>query len=284
MPIPVPRFKPREIQIADICAREIWAGKGFVRYSRQPISEEELLELFAPAGLSLNNGATPAASFSMDSINKLAKVSKLNRYHYQTPYQNGITNFHSTVQPSYTLWKNKSPKLKKHQYSTQINLDWNKLIEPSRQTPKGLKTYERIQIANRVLFFALPDMPFFITSDFLRMKIGLTGNNKKKLLPVFNDEMAAGLKRNKSHLGKLTLPPAASMSPQLWGYINQSDWWQRRVLDLAMMIHQNPNIIFTKKVQKKIDQLSPIKKQVVKKKTKSLRKSRVKPATIASPP
>lgn len=284
MPIPVPLFKPRDIQIADICAREIWAGKGFIKYARQSISEEELLERFAPAGLSLKNSATTALSFSIDSINKLEKVSKLDRYRYQTLYLNGINHFHSTVFPTYTRWKNRSPKLKRHQYPTQINLDWNNLIAPVHQTPKGLKTYERIQIANRVLFFALPDMPFFITSAFLRKKLGLTGNNKKKLLPAFNDEMMAGLKRNKSRLGKLTLPPAASMSPQLWGYINQSDWWQRRVLDLAMLIHQNPNMIFTKKVQKNIDKLLPIKKQRVKKKPKSMRKSSVKPATTASPP
>jgi hypothetical protein len=283
MPIPVPRFKLSEIKIADICAREIWMGKGFVRYGRQPTSEEELLERFAPSGLALKNSAS-ATNFSLDSIDKLAKVSKLQNFQYQTPYQNGINHFHSTVYPTYTLWKNGSNKLKRHQYPTEINLNWNKLIEPTSQGPKGLRTHERIQIANRVLFFALPEMPFFITSKFLRDKVGLFGNNKKKLLKVFNDEMAEGLKLNKSLLSKFTLPPATTMNSQLWGYINQSDWWQRRVLDLAMLIHQNQNIVFTKKVQKKIALLSPKKRKAVKKKTKSLRKTNSKPVSAASPP
>ena len=47
-----------------------------------------------------------------------------------------------------------------------------------------------------------------------------------------------GLKTNQNHLNRLELPKNRSHLTQIgWDKIRETDWWQRRVLDIAVLLH-----------------------------------------------
>lgn len=232
-PIPVPKFTHAQVVLADICAKELWEGRNFIKRRKQSISEEELLTRFASPALGLMQNPSSTQCFTQNDIDAISDASRIGRFKLPTNTPQAIASFKATISPTYHLWLSKSRKMKRHQFPTQCTIDW------SDELVSGLpnKKPHRIALSNRVLFFALPDMPFFIYSGSLaKNRLQISGSPPKSL-HKFNDALAAGLKRNHLELSKLSLPPAVTMPASLWTVINQADWWQRRVLDIALMLH-----------------------------------------------
>ena len=56
---------------------------------------------------------------------------------------------------------------------------------------------------------------------------------------------------NKTQLSKSFLPQRSYLDKRVWDQVNKTDWWQRRVLDLALLIHFGsviPNPTITQRV------------------------------------
>lgn len=233
--IPVPKFTKAQILLADICAKELWEGRNFIKRRKQSISEEELLSRFAVPALGLMQNPSSTQCFTQHDIDVLSDTSRIGRFKLPTNTPQAIASFQATISPTYQLWLSKSRKMKRHQFPTRCTIDW------SDDLVSGLpnKKPHRIALSNRVLFFALPNMPFFIYSGSLANNRLQIKGTPPKSIHEFNDSLAAGLKRNHLELSKLSLPPALTMPSSLWTVINQTDWWQRRVLDIALMLHFN---------------------------------------------
>lgn len=232
-PIPVPKFTHAQVVLADICAKELWEGRNFIKHRKQAISEEELLTRFSTPARGLMQNPSSTQCFTQYDIDLIADASRIGRFKLPTNTLQAIASFKATISPTYQLWLSNSKKMKRHQFPTQCTIDW------SDELVSGLtnKNPHRIALSNRVLFFALPDMPFFIYSGSLAKNVLQISGSPPKSLHKFNDALAAGLKRNHLELSKLSLPPAVTMPSSLWTVINQTDWWQRRVLDIALMLH-----------------------------------------------
>ena len=96
----------------------------------------------------------------------------------------------------------------------------------------------RVALASRILFFALPQVKLFNFSQDLSDALQLQSRPQVAIYN-FQEIFDAGLRSNRSRLNKIT-PPASL------GIIDGSvydenlvngDWWQRRVLDLAVKLH-----------------------------------------------
>lgn len=238
-PIPVPKFKKVDIQTAERCALELWQGRNYVARKRQPISEEALLIAFAGPCIGLVNVATTGPCFSVPDCEILAKASRVGIYKFPPDYQNGIQNFQQVMRPTHQKWL--TAKRNGYRLATTATFDFNRKIEPNAPNKSG-QPYERFMIANRILFFALPDMPFFVYTKTLAGHLGFS-SKPRTTLGLFNQTIANGLKRNKVQLSKLSLPPPKLMNKNLWTFISNTDWWQRRVLDIALINHFiNPSL------------------------------------------
>ena len=52
-----------------------------------------------------------------------------------------------------------------------------------------------------------------------------------------------GLVTNQTNLSKYKMPPARDdLDVVTWNEASRTDWWKRRVLDLAVLLHTSPNI------------------------------------------
>jgi hypothetical protein len=61
-------------------------------------------------------------------------------------------------------------------------------------------------------------------------------------LTNFNKLLSDGLHLNRVLFNKLKLPERSALSQSNWDKINNTDWWKRRVLDLALLIKYGVSI------------------------------------------
>jgi hypothetical protein len=56
-------------------------------------------------------------------------------------------------------------------------------------------------------------------------------------IPIFNKYLCDGLQLNNVLLKKLEMPKTTVLAEDIWTEAKKGDWWQRRVLDLALLLH-----------------------------------------------
>lgn len=56
-------------------------------------------------------------------------------------------------------------------------------------------------------------------------------------ISYFNKYLYEGLQLNKALLKNLDMPNPTVLSENIWMAANKGGWWQRRVLDLALLLH-----------------------------------------------
>lgn len=237
--VPVPKFSASEIALAEVCAAELWNGLDFQTGKELNVSDEDLLVMFATPTFAMYNSTTTKQTFSEPDIRELIRVAQLKalfRSEQPTDFQGAIASYRTTALAIYSGWKKSTLKLANpYDYATQATLDWSvKFVNNTGVSPNG---NHRVPLACRILFFSMPDMMVFNFSNGLAIKKMRLQSRPQAAIPYFNKYLCEGLQLNNALLKNLDMPKPTTLSEDIWLAANKGDWWQRRVLDLALLLH-----------------------------------------------
>jgi hypothetical protein len=95
----------------------------------------------------------------------------------------------------------------------------------------------RLVLASRMLFFVVPTMPIFNMNNRVAKEFGLGS-----LAYLYKDDycklMLDGMNNNNLLLSTYPLPiDLNGMNTETYSIVYKSDWWQRRILDIAILIN-----------------------------------------------
>jgi hypothetical protein len=238
IPLSVPAFSAREIILAELCAQDLWRGIDFQTGNNLSPNDEDLLITLSHPAYAITNAGAASLSIRPDDIKELVRVAKLGQFlrgGTPTDYQAGINNFPAKVIPVYSNWINPSHNTPNHKQATKAILDWSPTftdINPLTQA----QGKHRVVLCSRILFFALPELPFFNFSHSISRCLNLQ-LRAEYALPRFNSILENGYNLNWKNLANTIMPPSTRLHENIRLNALKSDWWGRRVLDIALLLH-----------------------------------------------
>ncbi len=236
----VPVFSKAALDLADLCAREIWRGKSFSKESYQESEEEILLKFSLPFlsdALGIEGSKRPPISAKL--ISDFIVTAGLRQ-------MNITKNNRDTELGIKTLNKLISTELKKslkNVFGTNFPLLTAELtISLSKAFHKlsdSSPSSAYLPLASRVLFFAAPNLPVFMYSDPIAEALKVEKNDKEISITQYNEAMSEGLNDNWFFLKDYQMPFLSHKleNDEFWLQARDNGWWQRRVLDLACVIN-----------------------------------------------
>lgn len=266
IPIAVPKFSKLHIVHAELCARDLWNGIDYETGKNKRYSDEEYIVLLSRLS-QVNLNATQIQVFSK-LIEKFIIDANMKALYRSTKPMNlhqALASFASTAGTIYAGYKSGALVLPEiYQYGTQAALDWGTQFV-AKQPGSNASNGNRIPMANRILFYAMPDLKIYNLSNPLTKKMQLQ-TRPQAALPHYNKMMYEGQQLNHQLLSALSPPTSKAIGAGIWTSKVRRDWWQRRVLDLAMLIHHKvvtPRSALNQKAQFIVQQAS-LRKAVVK--------------------
>lgn len=234
-PLTIPQLSQTVINRAEHCARLIWFGTSYLTGKPQ-ISDELLLEEFSRPVQEFLTGRTKSIAFRRSAIHDLMVVGGLKAL-FRTQHQLNFQQFETFLETNLLSLLRSSP-------ATITNLQLSEFVKNSGKALVSAKVNTnagyRVALASRILFFALPRVKLFNFSQDLSDVLQLQSRPQIAIYK-FQEIFDAGLRLNRSRLSNIT-PPASSgiIDEQIYmDSLIMGDWWQRRVLDLAVKLHFN---------------------------------------------
>lgn len=227
----VPKFSDFNLLVAELCAIDLWNGINFENGKKREISDEELLSDFASKFYKLVKNSSSKNLIAEVLIRRLiraAKIKALFRSKNPLDFKRGIR---CIAKNTVKFYKNRSQTTN---FETQAILELGEHFVKPIKNPTRNGNF-RVALASRILFFAIPNMQFFNFSNILAEKM-LFQKRPQASIYFFNESLKKGLKKNIG-LNKMKLPPPSFMKPALYKKIYKTKWWQRRVLDLALLLY-----------------------------------------------
>jgi hypothetical protein len=149
--------------------------------------------------------------------------------------QKGLDSIRLDIVRIYRGWKKKN-HIKRS--STKPADAVSKLGEEFFKKYNKKKSGVHIALASRILFFAVPDMMFFNYSNQIATALGFPTYKPVQIIHQYYKVLETGLNLNWQELIKFDMPLAAIELPDdLWMTARNNGWWQRRIFDLALIIH-----------------------------------------------
>jgi hypothetical protein len=225
------RLSKREIKNASYCAEALWYGINY-KNSNPIFSDELLLKYFAEP---MYKNGKYAARFDPDIFKSHVQILKnvcglkaLNFSVNRMDYNQGIVTIKTKILQHFVDVK------KKHHRLIPVNLPDRAILDLS----DGLVTqprYRQIVLASRILYFNTPNLETFNISSGLAKNLGFD-QVPDKYLTAFNVKMRKIYLANATQLSACKKPKALYLKGELANSIDATSWWQRRVLDLALML------------------------------------------------
>jgi len=236
--IPVPTCSANHLALAEVCALDLWNGFDYQTGKKCDVSDEDLLIMFATPTFAMYKSKRSKQAFTELEIRgliRLANLKGLFRSTQPTDFQGAIAAYRTTALSAYTGWKKKTiPLANPYDYATRATLDWS--VKFVNNPNVSLNGNHRIPLSCRILFFAMPDMMVFNFSRGLATKMQLH-TRPQAAIPYFNKLLFDGLTLNEALLDNLNMPKPTKLNEDIWLSAKKGDWWQRRVLDLALLLH-----------------------------------------------
>ena len=234
----VPLLSPYAIKLAELCAIDLWRGVDYETGKPMDASDDELLLTFYIPIKRMYRRGTAANTIIEDDVRLIIKQGKLKalyRSHLPLDFNKGLNAIKDQCLPIYKGWRNGTMQLTPTGYATKASLDLGISFVQTSKAPTRNGNF-RVPLATRILFYALPDMLMFNYSNALGKALNLQ-SRPQSAVPYFFEIMQIGLETNAKELGKLKMPSSVFLGQVDWARIKQHGWWERRVMDLALMIH-----------------------------------------------
>lgn len=223
-------FTPAEIKLAEDCCKELWYGFDY-RTGERITSDAWLLNRFAGKFLAYLRSGT-GKKITKRELDNLSEVCGLARSNKRVAVDLKKLNkcLFGALINAYGLKARGSSK------TTRISFALTSVNTMSKELPTQY-TKNKPALASRLLFFALADTCVFNLNSNVAgaIKVKATGQNYPR---DYFKWFAKLLVANSQAVSTLQLPPPTEdIDPGLWTVVAQTDWWARRVLDLAVLIH-----------------------------------------------
>jgi len=238
--ITVPKFSANQIALAEVCAIELWNGYNYQTGKKSDVSDEDLMVMFSTPTFAMFHSPHSLSNITELDIRELIRLANLKalfRSSQPTDFQGAIAAYRSTALSTYIGWKSKKLTLANpYDYATRATLDWS--VKFVNNPKASLNGNHRVPLASRILFFSMPDMMLFNFSNALATNMRLQ-SRPQAAIPIFNKYLFDGLQLNNNLLKILEFPKPTRLSEDIWTAALHGHWWQRRVLDLALLLHFN---------------------------------------------
>jgi len=236
----VPVFTKSALDLADLCAREIWRGKSYSANSYQQ-SEEELLLKFSLPFLSeaLGIEGSGRQPIGVDLINQFiitAGLKQMNITKSNRDTETGIKTLNKLIAKELKKALNNKFETNFHTLTNQLTTELSKAFHKMGDIST---TSAYFPLASRVLFFAAPNLPVFMYSDKLGEALKIVKIDKEVSISQYNEAMSEGLNDNWFYLKDYQMPFLSNKTEndEFWLQARDYGWWQRRVFDLACVIN-----------------------------------------------
>ncbi len=234
--IPVPKFTYAQLKIADLCARELWRDRKYDKSKKIEGDEKLLNTLFTPFDKLYRKRAINYR-LTKDKLYEFIKTAELSGVLRAKSLnkQKGIDSIRLDIVRMYRAWiKNGHNRLNSNIPSNSVT----KLGQEFFLRTKKRRIGNHIALASRVLFFAVPNMKFFNYSTHIASALGFQTNKPFSIIDAYYQTLNDGLILNWNELTKFDMPLANHhISDDLWLTARNNGWWQRRIYDLALLIH-----------------------------------------------
>jgi len=236
---PIPKFTKAELNRANLCATALWYGINFQNGNFTHISDASLMSNFA---FNFYHYHKNKKKFSPDifvaDVRELilaCGIKMLFRGIAEMDLRKGIDSLYKDVYPQFL----KSQKNPNRMSTYQVSV---KCLE---SLSKGLvknPASNRLNLASRILFFLSPNLHTFNMNNSVAKFFGLQSRPHHHYAEYF-ELFSKGMVTNQTHLSKYKMPPARDgLDIVTWNEASRTDWWKRRVLDLAVLIHTSPKV------------------------------------------
>jgi len=236
----IPTFTPQEIKTADLCARALWYGFNFDSGKKQT-SDAELMSFLAKYFYSYKRTRTkPIPDIFIPQVKDLIKTCKVHRMSLSLPkmdIQKGIDAMYLNVYPIFKKSLRNPDRMSSSQEAKECLWQMSKgfIINPNHNC---------LGLSSRILFFLTPNLRIFNMNRGVAKEYGL------RQMPTvhygdFIDLFTKGQDINYKELSKYKMPPfRSSLDMYTWQKASRTDWWERRVLDIAVLLKLNGKIPF----------------------------------------
>ena len=229
---------------ADMCARELWRSKKYNK-KKNPTSDDELIGLLSKPINNYLKGKTLRVNLSPKNIELLINASQMTRIssvknvsirkgifilpNLLNQYRQNIKNIAIDNSNFYYPARDMVIDLGEHFYKKRKNI--------------GINGGCHAALSTRFLFFASPTLPIFNYSSKIASSFKLNGKVANRI-PSYYEIIASIYLRNWKNLKNYQMPLSNHIDDDYWLLIKENGWWQRRVLDIALLLHFK---IFTEK-------------------------------------
>lgn len=228
--LPATVLSPNRIVTAELCALDLWWGIDFVSGKHQT-SDQSFLQAFTQIFDAIQAGSTSHLVPLKDEIGELMRVCQFWSHHINSSafsLNDGAIWIESDL-PNHYLTVSQSPA---GLYDLRAAITAVQLLAPQF----GALASHQTALASRVLFFLVPGFQIFNISNDLVKKVCKGASSKDGFIDFYGhcEEM---MNVNASALNSLQMPALSSEnSAKHWERAKKSNWWQRRVLDLALLL------------------------------------------------
>jgi hypothetical protein len=234
----VPLFSKNELDDALDCSILLWNGIDYETGKGMETSDQEFLEEFYLAFEAKR--LYPRSQFLIDEdvlrrLIRLGKLKAMFRSTHPIDFSNGLMCIESLI-VRYHLWQINNVKPPLEPLLVDFGLHLGRSFVTSNTGPVVNGNY-RIPFASRILFYGFPFLPFFNFSNALAARMQFQCR-PQAALESFRLELLSGFMLNQTLLTKIRAPSAPpSISKASWLRILACKWWERRVFDIALLLH-----------------------------------------------
>lgn len=235
----IPKFTRAELEVANLCATALWYGINFETGDMNLPSDAHMLNNFA---FNFYHFHKTKKRFSPDIFVSDVKVlitacgiKMLFRGIAEMDLRKGIDALYDDVYPHFRKALKSANRISTYQVAVKCLESLSKGLV---KNPAG----NRLNLASRILFFLSPNLQTFNMNNSIAKFFGLQSRPHHHYAEYFA-LFSKGLVTNQTNLSKYKMPPARDMLDSVtWNEASRTDWWKRRVLDLAVLLHTNPKI------------------------------------------
>lgn len=231
----VPLFSKTELDIANDCAVLLWNGISF-ETGKETTSDETLMSYFSIPVFDFISAQATHVTFDKDELHELIIVAGLKamfRKKNELSYPQFETSLTRTLQHLHNDMKLAKTDAEKWAITSEYVREGGKqLVDVNVKTNAGY----RVPFSSRILFFSTPTQPIANFSNGLAKALNLPLRPEYAIRP-FYQAICTGFARNKNQLQAYGMPQSNGiLAADIYAQAKMSDWWQRRVLDIALLL------------------------------------------------
>ena len=236
----IPKFKRAELETANLCAQALWYGINFETGALNHVSDAYLMSRFAP---NFYHYHQTKSKFQPDifvlDVKELilaCGIKMLFRGIAEMDLRKGINSLYKDVYPNFLAAQKTPTAVSTYQVAVQCLESLNKGLVVNAKS-------NRLNLASRILLFVSPNLHTFNMNNHIAKHFGLQSRPHHHYVEYFK-LFSTGMVTNQTLLSKYKMLPARDgLDIVTWNEAARTDWWKRRVLDLAVLMHVRKHVV-----------------------------------------